>query len=134
MRRRRHTRSRPRPSAIVNSWLAVQRTPKLRTSFPSHTPHLIGSQLLVVTASASRTVPKFRGPHTKKSTWLTPVNGSRGEPMFDYGGDDRSYQRGDLKVCIGHKAMVGVPATDDYVECTLHHINVTCDDRSEEHT
>jgi hypothetical protein len=24
--------------------------------------------------------------------------------------------------------MVGVPATDDYVECTLHHINVTCDD------
>src|ERR1019366_6826345 len=106
MRRRRHTRSRPRPSAIVNSWLAVQRTPKLRTSFPSHTPHLIGSQLLVVTAAASRTVPKFRGPHTKKSTWLTPVNGSRGEPMFDYGGGEKSEQRGGVENCNGTKAKV----------------------------
>src|ERR1035441_6839949 len=88
MRRRRHTRSRPRPSAIVNSWLAVA---IVLTLYPprtkrSYLPRITRPRaavtvgrpgLLVVVADVSGIARRSRGPHNRISTWLTPVNGSR---------------------------------------------------------
>src|ERR1035441_8122042 len=88
MRRRRHTRSRPRPSAIVNSWLAVA---IVLTLYPprtkrSYLPRITRPRaavtvgrpgLLVVVADVSGIARRSRGPHNRISTWFTPVNGSR---------------------------------------------------------
>src|ERR1035441_1408522 len=121
MRRRRHTRSRPRPSAIVNSWLAVvivltlypprtKRSYLPRITRPRAAVTVGRPGLLVVVADVSGIARRSRGPHNRISTWLTPVNGSRRRRDGRHGRRTRGVPTGESFCLRGPQAYDGCHA------------------------